>query len=149
MIQLLVALLLLGPARAEAPLAGIPLRDLDDLGLLDPTLLDETDGWRAPVAPGTGWVVHRWAPTAVQAGKDLDFVKSTLQAFLPVVAVAGADEAWGDDGLVLARRGNVFVQVRAAGAPLLAARLLAAVQPEPAAAAQPIEGRDAFGRRRD
>ena len=136
------------PARAETRFAGIPVATLAQLGLLEPTVLDHTDGWRAPIAGG-GWVLHRWSPDESQARVDFSFLRSTVQSILPAVLVEGADEAWGDDGFVSARRGNVMVQVHAPGAPALAARLLAAESPESATAPSLSVpgGRDEFGRR--
>ena len=135
------------PARAEAPLAGIPLSNLAPLGLLVPTALEDTDAWRAPLRDGPGWVLHQWSPDSARATEDVRFLLASVQRILPPVDVVGADEAWGDAGFITARRGNVTVQVRAAGAPELAAKLLAAEEAPRADRLKAEGGRDGYGRR--
>jgi hypothetical protein len=135
---------------AEPPaFAGLALADLPGLGLGEPTLFDGTDRWRAPVVGG-GWVLHQWSADEAAARGDAAFARASVQRALPAAAVAGADEAWGDEGFVIVRRANVVIQVRAAGATALAAKLLATETPASAvaAAAGPTPDRDAFGRRR-
>lgn len=134
-------------ALAGTPLAGVPLAELGALGLLEPTAIDGEDAWRAPLAVGPGWVLYRWSPDEAAATADAAFLRGSVQRVLPAVAVTGADEAWGDAGFVTARRDNVTVQVRAADALQLAAKLLAAAEPAPVTGAAPVEGRDAYGRR--
>jgi hypothetical protein len=139
--------LVLRVALAGPPLAGVPLDELGALGLLAPTTIDGEDAWRAPLAAGPGWVLYRWAPDEAAAAADAAFLRGSVQRVLPAVVVAGADEAWGDPGFVTARRANVTVQVRAADALQLAAKLLAAAEPTPVTGAAPVDGRDAYGRR--
>ncbi len=139
---------------ADTRLAGIPTVELPTLGLGTPDFTIGDDTWRAP-APG-GWVLHTWSVDEAASQHRFAFAVGSVQRPLPVLVVAGADEARGDDGMVIARRGNVVVTVRGEHAPELAARLLAAEVVEPAAvwvapvgpaAAYPELARDAFGRR--
>ncbi len=133
--------------------AGLTADARTALGLGVPTFIDSDDAWRA-TAPG-GWVLHHWNVDATAAEADFVFQVTTVQARLPALVIPGADQAVGDDGFVVARRGNVVVQVRGAGAPALTAKLLAAETPQ-SAIVGPLTTtldeagtlRDAFGRRR-
>ncbi|MSQ02897.1 MAG: hypothetical protein EXR71_13555 [Myxococcales bacterium] len=131
--------------------AGLSADARTSLGLGVPTFIDSEDGWRA-TAPG-GWVLHHWNVDATAAEGDFLFQVSTVQARLPAIAITGADQAVGDDGFVVARRGNVVVQVRGAGAPARTATLLAAetaestvVGPLPTTLDGAGTSRDTFGR---
>ena len=138
---------------APLPFAGVPLTALPGLGLGAPDVLAGSDAWQAP-APG-GWVRHHWSPDEAAAREAYVFQRATaVQATLLPVAVVGADEAVGDPGLVIARRANIVVVVRAVDAPALAAALLAAestLAPPPGAAPSAIDAdgivRDPYGRR--
>ena len=154
----MIAFLLLSFAHAadaaDTRFAGLPTADLGGLGLGSPDFTIGDDTWRAP-APG-GWVVHTWAADTAEGQRRFAFEVGGVQRMLPPLSVPGADEARGDAGLVVARRGNVVVTVRGDDAPALAARLLAAEVVEPATvwvvpvgpAAESAEvARDGFGRR--
>ncbi|GDX82292.1 hypothetical protein LBMAG42_41030 [Deltaproteobacteria bacterium] len=150
-------LLLMFAHRADAAdprLAGIPTAALAPLGLGTPDFTIGDDTWRAP-APG-GWVLHTWSADETEGQRRFAFEVGAAQRMFPPVSVAGADEARGDLGLVIARRGNVVLTVRGDDAPALAARLLAAEVVEratvwvgpvgpPETSAEAV--RDEFGRR--
>jgi len=150
--------LLLSPALAGAPVAatnvqtfaGVPVSALPALSLGEPEFIDGTDTWRAP-APG-GWVLHAWSADAAEGARSFRFTASTVQRMLPTTTVSGADEAVGGDQLVIARRGNVVVQVKGDHARDTAAAILAAEAVDPGTAVavpalDPVTPRDGFGRR--
>ncbi len=151
---LMLLTLLFGSALAgDAVFAGLSAEARASLALGVPTFLDGDDGWRA-TSPA-GWVLHHWNVDAAAAEADFAFQVATVQARLPAIVIAGADQAVGDDGFVVARRGNVVLQVRGIGAPALMARLLAAETPQthvlgPVTTTPDEFGtlRDTFGRRR-
>lgn len=154
MIAFLLLMFTRGADAADTRLAGIPTFELAPLGLGPPDFTIGDDTWRAP-APG-GWVLHTWAADAAEGQRRFAFEVGAVQRMLPAVSVVGADEARGDAGLVIARRGNVVLTVRSDDATALAARLLAAEVEEPATvwvapvgpAATSVDGvRDGFGRR--
>lgn len=166
----MIALFLLGLiAAAELNFAGIPLARLPSLGLGEPVFVEGADQWKAGVSDG---FMIEIIETDVRAAQSrFSFQSATIGAKLPDLTLANADEAAGDAGLVIARRGNVVLLVRSSDAVATATRLLAAVEAAAAVGALPgvgaasgvetaaihgveagpfspaVEARDSFGRR--
>jgi hypothetical protein len=168
-----LALLLAFPAEAGG-LAGVRLDRASGLGLGAPRPIQEADIWKAS-CPG-GFVMVSWSPDDATAQADLAWQASILRSSLGSLSIEGADEARGDEGLVLARRGNVLALARCDDAITRAKALIAAIEPEPGPGSaagpvpassptspggsagsagasppdplrNPVEARDAFGRR--
>lgn len=140
-----------------AALAGIPLDKLAGLGLGEPVFVDGADQWKAAAAGG--FVTAMIEADAVAAEERFVFQRATVGVQLPELTLAGADQAAGDEGLVLARRANIVFVVRGHLAVAVAEQLLLAVQAAPPSPrvlvpgvpASPltpgVEARDLFGRR--
>jgi hypothetical protein len=148
---------------AENEYAGVPLTRLPTLGLGAPVFIDGADQWKASVEGG--FVTMMIESTPAEGQGRFRFQRATVGAALPALSLAGANEAAGDDGLVLARAGNIVVLVRGESAVERASAVLASLSPAastppPAPAnevsisevvatpwSDAVEARDGFGRR--
>ncbi|MBM4365290.1 MAG: hypothetical protein FJ090_01065 [Deltaproteobacteria bacterium] len=139
--------LLLSLALAADPVSGVRMSRAASLGLGEPTPILGTDTWKAP-APG-GFATVAWYPGEAEAREAYAFSSATLRAGLPAAGVG--DESLGDDGFVLARRGNLVVTVRGDGAIDRALAIFAAAEAGSSTEVVQLPGiepRDGFGRRR-
>lgn len=126
--NVLFALVLIatGAFAGESSFAGISLANLPALGLGEPVFVDGADQWKATVSDG--YMIEIIEPDATAARSRYSFQSATIGAKLPYLKLENADDAAGDAGLVIARRGNVVLLVRSSDAVATATRLLAAVQ---------------------
>ncbi|MFT4621521.1 MAG: hypothetical protein ACI8PZ_000173 [Myxococcota bacterium] len=128
------SLLLLSASASAADWAGVPLTQLDALGLGAPTLSDVGHAWRAPLPEGGFVAVEVFADAEAAAAAFAARRVTASNMEQPELALG--DAAVGDlEGYLLVQDGNVLVRVRSlgGGAAVIAERIRGALVATPPA----------------